>query len=639
MPQTPGRWIAVTAVAAVLATMVALGTTGRPQQGAARHAPSVALPRAGTRHPAALAAAERVAKAATTTTVPARSGPAAAATTATSPYAPLPATALQVSQDGAAPDLEATWAYTAGGQPALGAIVQIYTMATATTRASTPLGQLTCEASCTSVVFRSLSFGVRYQVAVLAFDIAAAAAPVYSSTITLTESCSASACVTLDATSPIGPANHADSGILNSVFSTGHMSALMNGLATSMYRGSPSYNSNGTLNWTTWNVAVASGAQTTLVLSDLWTTYNGGQPPTPWSNWTTYNNWVKATVAAVLASGEKVSYWEVYNEPGSDDNYYSAANFATVTPALLLQQFLSTYQDIKSVDPAAGVIGPSLPQWQDYAGEYGTSTSHEFDMVTFLNFAAANGIQLAAVSWHEITDSLGPNPAENTVLPAVIEDHVAEARQLIAARPSLGHPLIFINEYAMPEVQLIPGWDVAYLAALTNAGVDSAGRSCWGGACANPTLDGLLATDGTTPWNEFYDRVVYAAMSGSMIANSSTSDYVTALGSYNSSTRTVTALVGRGVGCSQDPMCGTTGTPDQPPAPVKVTVDVPFSSGTATLALTDIPGGTLGPVTSAPVPVTTTVPIQPVGNGKGAVTITIPSFADGDAYGISITNL
>ena len=358
--------------------------------------------------------------------------------------------------------------------------------------------------------------------------------------------------MTFDATASLGSATHSASGILDSVYPVGNVQKDMTALNTTTYRGVPTLTATGARNWSSWNVAVADKIPTTLVLSNLWWGENGGNPPTPWSNWTAYANWTKSTVSALVASGEKINYWEVYNEPGGA-GYYSASNYATETPALLLQQFLVTYQAIKAVLPSAAIIGPSTEHWSDYPGQYSTSssTSPEFDMVTFLDFAVQNNMQLAAISWHEIDDSLGPNPEENSLLPAAIADHVAEARRLIAARPTLGNPKIFINEYGMPEVQTIPGWDVAYLAALTTAGVDSANRSCWGAACEQPALDGLLGSDGLSTPSIYFERMVYSAMSGQMVLTTSTSDFVSALGSFNSSSSTFTGLIGRGVGCTQ----------------------------------------------------------------------------------------
>ena len=105
------------------------------------------------------------------------------------------------------------------------------------------------------------------------------------------------------------------------------------------------------------------------------------------------------------------------------------------------------------------------------------------------------------------TTAEGPNPEENSLFPANIIDHVDEARRLIAALPALGNPQIFINEYGVPEVQHIPGWDVGYLSALTTAGVDSADRACWPSTqCANPTLDSLLANNGVYTEPDYWVR-------------------------------------------------------------------------------------------------------------------------------------
>jgi hypothetical protein len=376
-------------------------------------------------------------------------------------------------------------------------------------------------------------------------------------------------------------------------------------------------------------------------MSDLWANANGGgQPPTPWSDWSSYESWVKTTVSELVASGKQINYWEVYNEPGGNDGYYDTAGYDSETPALLLQQFLVTYQGIKAVDPSAAIIGPSLAYWSDYPGQY-SGDDHSFDMVTFLNFAVANDLKLAAISWHEELDNYGPNPEENSLYPATLEDHVAQARALLAARPSLGSPLIFINEYGMPEVQKVPGWDVAYLAALTDAGVNSADRSCWDGDCSAPDLDGLLATNGTSPLPGYFVRQVYAAMAGNMVATTSSSDTVTALASYNSNTGTLTGLVGRGVGCSQnvgDCPSSWTYYSTASAESVMVTITVPWSSGTASVTEADISGALPQLPGSAPAPSSSTDLITPNGSGGGTVSVLIPSFADGDAYGLTVTH-
>ncbi|HEY3844012.1 MAG TPA: IPT/TIG domain-containing protein, partial [Acidimicrobiales bacterium] len=548
----------------------------------------------------------------------------------TYPLAPLSVTATQA---GPAPDLTVDWTPSTGGTPATGAIVQLYQLVSG---AYVYRQGISCGASCTSTVFRELAVGGTYAALVWPTITLGPGSPAASGPATLTTTCGAGACVTLNANQAIGPANHAASGILSSVFDIGTLVADLVGLNTTMFRSAPPPIALGLYDWASWNEAVAAGAQTTLVLSDEYSAAYGGSPPTPWSNWTAYNTEIKALVSTLAASGEPINYWEVYNEPGGNDSYYSAAGYATETPALLLQQFLYTYQDIKAEVPNAAIIGPSLEHWSDYPDQYGTA-DHAFDMVTFLNFAAANNLSLAAISWHEIDDNLGTAPEENSLAPAMIEDHVSEARRLIAALPALGHPKVFVNEYGMPEVQTIPGWDVAYLAALTEAQVDSADRACWG-TCANPSLDGLLTLAGlSTP--TYYERLVYAATSGNMIATTSSTDTVNAVASYNSSSGVLTALIGRGVGCSQDATCATNwpGATDAAPTSVTVTITVPWTSGLAALALTDFEGQT-DVAETAPTPANSTATVVPNGSGGGTVSFSIPSFADGDAYGLSLTH-
>ena len=541
-----------------------------------------------------------------------------------------------MTQVGQSSDLRINWVYSPSGTAATGAVVQLYSVSNAQMANADLVGQVQCEASCSTAVFRQLSFNQLYVALVWPTNSIGTGAASASSVVESTTTCAVGACVVVNATAAIGAANHADSGLGASLFPYNNDQADLTALDTTMYRGSPSYNSNGTYNWSTWNVAVSGGAPTTLLLSNLWSAHFGGNPATPWSNWSAYSAWVTATVKAVVNSGERVNYWEPYNEPGGQ-GYYSSANFKTVTPALLLQQFLVTYDAIKAADSKAAIVGPSLMVWEDYPNEYGSSVQQP-DMVTFLNYAVANKLQLAAISWHEIDDSLGPNPSEDSLLPATIEDHVAEARALIAARPSLGNPQIFINEYEMPEVQLIPGWDVSYLSALTTAGVNSAALSCWGGACLDPSLDGLLDSTGTAPQNDYWVRTAYAAMSGNMVGVTSNSDTVTGLASYNSSTGHLVGLVGRGAGCTQDSWCASSwpNSTDEAPISVNVTLTVPWTSGQADISMSDIPGQTLGD-TPEPAAVTSTATVTPTGNGTGTFTISVPSFADGDAYAFTVT--
>jgi hypothetical protein len=130
-------------------------------------------------------------------------------------------------------------------------------------------------------------------------------------------------------------------------------------------------------------------------------------------------------------------------------------------------------------------------------------------------------------------------------------------------------------------------------------------------------------------------------MSGSMIADTSSSDTVAALGSFNSTTGTLVGLVGRGVGCSQNTGLCPSSWPDYKRAAqteVMVTMTVPWTSGSAKVILTHISGALPLLGGSAPSSSVQNVTIVPTGNGKGTITVPIGSFADGDAYGVTVTH-
>ncbi len=552
--------------------------------------------------------------------------PVAAPLTAQS-HAPVGVTA---AQGGTLPDLVVHWTNPTSGAAITGSIVQVSELTGGKMKF---LSQITCGA-CTTSTFRELSFGGTYQARVFTTSALGIGLSALSRTVTLNTSCQTT-CVTLNALQSIVAANHPYSGVISSLFPTGNDQIDANELGISLYRGAPTVKSPTTFNWSNFNVATAAGAQTVVNLNGVWAQLDNGEPPTPWANWTYYSNWVASTVKAMVDSKQQINYFDVYNEPGE-----SSPIWAQETPSRLLQQFLVAYRAIKSADPSAQVMGPDLESWTDYPNQHGPDY-HGFDMPTFLKFAAANGIQLGALSWHEIVDNFGLNPEENTLLPAIIEDHVAEARALMAEYPSLGSPKIIIDEYGMPEVQKIPGWDVAYLAALTNAGVTLASRSCWENDCAYPDLDGLLLANGTSVSPDFDDRMVYASMSGNMMSTTSTSDTVSALGSYNSATQTLVGLIGRGVGCLQNILeCSSNFSASgmASPTPVTVTLTVPWDSGSTKVTLTHISGATPYLAASASKVSGLIVNVVKFASGVGTITFSIPSFADGDAYGITVTH-
>ena len=439
------------------------------------------------------------------------------------------------------------------------------------------------------------------------------------SSLTVLNPCQAALCIDVDSTKPLEPATHQLSGIVHSM--NGNPPVDPSRLAQLGVTSWRSSNYDWWGNAGPWNTAASQNIPVTYVLSDKWSSDTGGARITPWSDWTRYRNWVISSVQEIQQAGINVDYWDVYNEPDEmTTEYYPPAQALTVTPANLLTQFLVTYQAIRSVLPNAQVIGPSTAEWLE------TANPHMYSMVQFLDFAVANHMSLAAMNWHY-----------NGAIPQIIEGEVAQARGLLAARPALGQPKIFINEFGSEDTQRIPGWDVQYLAALTTAGVDSAGRSCWQSDCASPVLDGLLASDGSSTLPDYWVRTDYAQMTGTMVATSSSSDSAAAFASFDPSKSQVRVLLGYGVGCVQDPRCAAVApwAVPQVPLPTQVTVRVPWTGGHVLVTARRIAGTSVLPMSQPTSNPLGTFAITDQGSGP-SVTIDLGYVADGDAWSLAL---
>jgi hypothetical protein len=366
----------------------------------------------------------------------------------------------------------------------------------------------------------------------------------------------------------------------------------------------------------------------TIVLSDLWGSYTYGwlqiYGSAPWMNWNLYRTFIAQTVQRYKDQGRTGLTWDIQNEPDISEHYdwYKTAN-----ASLILEQFATAYGVIKSVDPTARIVGPSLSFFTATPG------TRLMDLRTFLDFAAARNMKFAAISWHESGGA--PDDVSYDNRPASVVRHVQEVRALIAARPSLGNPEIHINEYSPEATRRIPGWSVGYIEAMERANVDQANLACfWAldqgpgfSTCDRGVMDDLIRTDGT-PHAAYWVHRAYAEMQGGRrLATGSTDPNITAFATTNGAT--VQALVGRSQGCtfSRAFAC-----PAAPAAPVSHEVALRLPSGTnATVTLERIANV---PATSPGLEPVSTQVLPVVG---GVVRIPIPSFADGDAYRVKVT--
>ncbi|MDQ6617828.1 MAG: hypothetical protein M3083_24545, partial [Actinomycetota bacterium] len=547
---------------------------------------------------------------------------------------PSPPFSVTVAQLAGSNGLRVRWTPSESGVAATGAYVELFD-------GLAYRGYVRCQAECTTAAFWGLPYGRRYSVRVIPTNELGQGAPTGSNPVDLRSPCpSLAACVTVDGTMAVAPARQRAQGFLNSIYPVGNMVALTRNLKPHSWRGSPTYQAaTGTLDWSSWDTGVATGAQTTMLLSNLWSaehsTGSGARPP--WADWAGYAAWVTDTVRTIEASGHQVTYWEIQNEPAGG-GYFSPADWAASTVTDYLEQFRVAYGAIKAADPAAQIIGPSLSHFADYPGEY---DPREPDLVTFLDFAARNAMRLAAVTWHEIDDELGFHPRDFNILPQIIEDHVSEARQLIADRPGLGRPQVWINEYGHRRDYAIPGWTVGDMAALERASVDRAGRSCWteqdpGGSvyddCPTPTLDGLLARDGLTPRANYWVYATYATMTGRIVSAASSDATVSVLATRDDRSDRVVAMIGRHVSClpGVNLNCAYPDAVTVPPTTVTVGVLVPWAGANAQVTIARVPPR-WDPVVQPPTTFKGPVPVT-----GGRLILSLPAVADGDVFVVSV---
>jgi hypothetical protein len=127
---------------------------------------------------------------------------------------------------------------------------------------------------------------------------------------------------------------------------------------------------------------------------------------------------------------------------------------------------------IKAVNPSACVIGPSI-DW-----EY-EDPQAPIDMKTFIPYAAANGMQFTAISWHDNYDEFDQNPLNYSESPEAVRDQAEEVRELIAENPGIGHPKLYVDENSSAAGNFIPGFAASYLAEEDRAGLAESNRTCW----------------------------------------------------------------------------------------------------------------------------------------------------------------
>src|SRR5882724_1064641 len=171
-------------------------------------------------------------------------------------------------------------------------------------------------------------------------------------------------------------------------------------------------------------------------------------------------------------------------------------------------------------------------------------------------------------------------------------------------------PKISVNEYDPQYANLLPGWSAGWIASLEQAKVDQANRACWQetsagtsySECTDGSLDGLFTPTFTSqqteqPQANYWVYRFYAGMQGTVLTSSTSDNTVSMLATNDSTTQTISLLVGRHKSCTAavNPDCTTAnapevgGIPTPGPALVNVAVAYPYAASTVTATVTDIP--------------------------------------------------
>jgi hypothetical protein len=393
---------------------------------------------------------------------------------------------------------------------------------------------------------------------------------------------------------------------------------------------------------TSWRASGGQGMQTqihlyagttTEILSDYWirATYDArrGGGRLPWEDWNAYSNFITDFVRKAKQQGWAPTYWEIQNEP---DSWLGYAPPVHANIAQILQTFQVGYAAVKRADPAAKVIGPSL---SGFLVSHNPARPELLDMTTFLDFSGREGLHWDAIAWHETEPDYMP-VAERR--PEAIPGHVAKMRQMLQARPQLGHPLIFVNEYMYPENIDVPGWRVGYMAALEQANVDIASMSCplstpGDKGCFEPSLDRLLENDGNTPRPGYWVVLSYANMLGQRVATWSSDPHLSAFATrISTSGGPVQVLLGRHVSCTTavNPQCHDPLSATPPPVNLTVAVRVGGSNRSAVVTIEHFPDANRSMQTPE-APKFVTVPVV-----NGVARVPVNNFTDGEAYALTV---
>ncbi len=477
-------------------------------------------------------------------------------------------------------------------------------------------GTLFACGTCTNVTFRSLTNGASYVFAVAARNDGGDSPAVRSGAVRpASDLCPDGPCIAVEGGAGQGAASLRAQGVLHGVTADTDKSRI-SALKLRSWRGSGGKDN--------YNNAGRYASSTTQILSDYWFKLIGPVPP--WEDWTKYKSFVTQLVLTAKREGWSPTYWDVQDEPDYGLPYRKGS---TVTQQNVLDVYKAAYEAIKTIDPTAKVIGPTLMGFQP---DPDPKNPGALDLTTFLRYAAANNLKFDGIVWHE-TGAGHLNPYEWTTESVV--NHVDALRGMLTQWPSLGHPAILLNEYVQLRDLNVPGWVTGYISAMERGNVDEANVTCGLGNevanCYAGTLGGMLSTDHTTPRAAWWVHRLYAEMTGTRV--DVTSSVFGLSGFATSSSSGMRILLGRHQSCTAAAnwRCDEPASATPPATPLTIAVRVGGGDRMARVSVQRIPN-TTDDVPALPPAGEQAVPIQ-----GGVARVQVPQFADGEAYFVTVS--
>lgn len=304
-----------------------------------------------------------------------------------------------------------------------------------------------------------------------------------------------------------------------------------------------------------YQLAVDHGANITYGLANHYAWYKGGYPnASPWEDWAEYEAYILYNMQVYDSAfpDYPVEYYDIWNEPDHPYFWHGTYNH-------LLELYQRAYRVIKSYNPEAKVVGPSISWFRPgYPGVEG--------IIDFLvDLDTMYDIRLDAVSWHEN----GGVPYDTR--PDGIPTRAQYLRyRIIENFPPDYTPEFHVNEFMGGTVHLSPGWNVGFLYYLEKAGIDKAMRACWNvysltDSCAGDSspveywsdcwygLNGMLMKDGQVPQPAYWVCFTHALMEGSRQLDTNASHiYTNVIATRDPVSNVIRLLTGRYMDASQD---------------------------------------------------------------------------------------